>query len=170
MSPNNHSDRANCVRRKGDGHPSAIIPEVARLLNTEEAFRASIRSSSVDQFVIPLHKPGNRRQWAYLDSASRLRRRVWAIDIEHNREHYCFFDYEMRRKGEKAAALVKLLSGAIISDADFNTILHGVSTSEGNWKSSFFSQHGLIAIKCLHTWSTTEQCAKTITQLFRRLV
>lgn len=146
------------------------MSEAAKLLNSKAGFKASMRSSIKDQFAIPLHRPENRKQWAYLDSASRVRRHVWAIDIKLNRVHCCFLDYEMRRKGEKAAALVRPLSGANISNADFIMILHGISSSEGDWSNHFFSQHSLITTKCSHTWSTAEQCANTINRLLRGLM
>lgn len=172
-----HNGQQSCVcesprrvRRVGVGPSFDVMFEAASLLNSEAGFAASLRSSMQDQFAIPLHRPENRKQWAYLDSTSRRMRRVWAFNIEYNRTHYCFIDYEMRKRGEKAAGLVRLSTGKKLSDVDFQMVLHGISSSEGNWNGPFFVQHGVITTKCPHTWATARQCAQTVKCLLVDLV
>lgn len=155
-------------RRKGAKPSFEVMLEAAELLDQMEEFSASMRSASYDQFVMPRLRPENRRQWSYIDFKSRSLRCVWAIDIEHNGVHYCFIDYELRRKGEKTAGLVWMLTGDIISPTDFNRILYGLSTSEGNWDDAYFLQHDIITTRRKHTWSKAVECAEAIAELIRR--
>lgn len=155
------------TRRKGAKPSFEIMLEATELLDQMEGFSASMRSASYDHFLMPRLKPENRRQWPYLDFGSRTIRCVWAIDIQCRGVHYCFIDYELRRKGEKAAGLVRLLVGEIISFTDFNRILNGISVSEGNWRNSYFLQHDIITTRRKHTWTNGSECAEAVAEMIR---
>nr|WP_321255093.1 hypothetical protein [uncultured Pseudodesulfovibrio sp.] len=150
------------TRRKGAEPSFEILLEASEILNMKEGFTASMRSVSYDQFVTPRLKPENRRQWPYLDFKTKALRCVWGMDIVYNEISYCFVDYELRRKGERTAGLLRNLNGSEITYSDFGIILHGLSISEGNWENLYFIQHDLVAIKRKHTWINGEQCAEAI--------
>lgn len=130
-------------------------------LNTYEGFSAKIREP--DELIrhIPLTKPEGAWQWAYLDSAKNIKRRVLIADIQHNDNYLTAIEFEQRANEKYQMGIVTYL---VPRKAD-SILLHGILTrlteAKGVWSNILPSSREKVnSIK--HNWTTLEKLTESI--------
>lgn len=130
-------------------------------LNTYEGFSAKIREP--DELIrhIPLTKPEGTWQWAYLDSAKNIKRRVQIADIQHNDNYLTAIEFEQRANEKYQMGIVTYL---VPRKAD-SILLHGILTrlteAKGVWSNILPSSREKVnSIK--HNWTTLEKLTESI--------
>ena len=145
-------------RRKGVGADLDMLTEAVRIL-AKEGMDIKIREVS----EMPLSASAGKRQWAYLDSSSRTKRRYIVINIIHGKNHYCWVDIEQRRKGECAVGLLKHKEK--IGDETIALILRNLSMLKGVWegnKGGATEGTPIVFERVLHTWDSIPKLLEVI--------
>ncbi|BBP45384.1 hypothetical protein THMIRHAS_07570 [Thiosulfatimonas sediminis] len=154
------NQQAKINRSKGVGADLEMLQEAVKQL-ASDGMKIKIRR--ID--VVPLSEASTRRQWAYLESASKTRRSYIAVDIKHNGNHYCWIDIQQRRKNECTVGLIK--SKKIIGDQTLDTIMKNLTRYKGVWdgtKGSVVSGLSLDFERVLHTWNSIDKLESVIIQ------
>jgi len=109
------------------------LQAVMDALNCLAGISAHIRTLSPSTEFLRLTKPSGQRQWSYLDSARRIRRRVMAINIDCNGILGCLIEYERRESERSRAALFVARESDGLSEALLIRLLDGLVAAEGVW-------------------------------------
>lgn len=123
-------------------------------LDRQPEYSARIREPDPLIEFIPLTKPAGKRQWSYLDSDIRTRRRVIVADICYQGFNCLLIELEKRENENFTVVVASLKSKDEINSSEIFLLLHSLARHKGVWKhmikttSSIFN---VIAIK--HTWT-----------------
>lgn len=116
--------------------------------------RAWVRPSEADTAFMPLTKASRWKQWSYLESTTRIRRRVIIVDIVAGDRAASIIEFEQRLSESYVLALLQSSCGALVTDAVLATLLRSVATKEGVWASIEIPVSYGIRIKGYrHGWS-----------------
>lgn len=156
--------RVNAVssrtRRQAAPPSFELFEEAIEYLNQQEGISASIRQANELLEYMPLTKPSEKWQWAYLDSANRQRRSVIIADIVIGERYFNLIEFEQRLN--ESCTVCLLFSGEMkVSDYTLHDILHQCSSQKGVWK-NISSEFDIIALK--HTWTDSASLGKTVQQ------
>jgi hypothetical protein len=157
-SKDSSNQQAKINRSKGVGADLEMLQEAVERLSKEGM---NIKIRRVD--VVPLSEASTRRQWAYLESASRTRRSYIAVDIQSNGIHYCWIDIQQRRKGECTVGLLK--NNVQIGDETLDMILRNLARLKGVWegtKGEATEGTSFEFERVLHTWDSATHLSQTI--------
>lgn len=152
------NQQAKINRSKGVGADLEMLQEAVDQLSKEGI---NIKIRRVD--VVPLSEASTRRQWAYLESASRTRRSYIAVDIKHNGNHYCWIDIQQRRKGECTVGL--LICDQRIGDDTLENIMKELARLKGVWdgaNGSVVTGTKISLDRIFHTWDSEYKLASII--------
>jgi hypothetical protein len=122
------------VRRR-ESLPASFesLQAVVDALNRLDGVTAHIRPpTSNTEFLRPIG-PSSRRQWAYLDSAHRIRRRVMVIDIACEGVLGCLVEHERRESEHSRVALFVARESSEIPEVILIRLLDGLVVSRGIW-------------------------------------
>jgi hypothetical protein len=151
------------TRKKGIGPSYEDMVAACGILNSQEGTSAHMRSRSYGEFQLPLLSP--RKRWPFLCIKTRQPRCVWAIDICHNNQWYCFLDFELRYKGEKATGLISFQDGHRATDFEFQRIKNQISATEGMWRERDWFGLGLMVTSRRRTWAGAREMATAIMKI-----
>ncbi|WP_323815852.1 hypothetical protein [Cellvibrio sp. NN19] len=113
---------------------------------------ASLRPQSDSISYIPLRKPKGMRQWSYLDSDLRLRRKVLVADISYQGRQSCLIEFQWRNGESFRLAVISAIYGSRLSDLQVRELLLLLAKKQGRWE-HVKSTVGAIKIELLkHTW------------------
>lgn len=158
------NQKAKIHRTKGVGADLEMLTEAVSILSKKGL---TIKILSVSE--MPLSASPSRRQWAYLDSTDKRKRRVIIIQIQYNENHYYWIDIEQRRKGECAVGLLK--SHSEIGDETLTLILQNLAGLKGIWEGSKGRAVNDLNIqfdRVLHTWNSAPKLANIIEAKIRK--
>lgn len=140
--------------RKKAARPSfdTFIAAVEQL-NQYDDISASIRQASTALGYMPLTKPSKNWQWAYLDSAKKIRRSVIIADIFCHGKFFHLIEFELRNSD---SCTVALLSTGIrrLSDGELFHILFRCALENGVWKNTDSDELDVEIISLKHTWDS----------------
>lgn len=140
---------------------------VVDALNAQSDVSATVRLSVPRTEFLPLTKPSAHWQWAYLDSASRMRRRVMTIDVECSGIDGSVVEFE-RRKGERSrVALLISSESAELSDSRLEAILGALVAVKGVWANIKPHPPGLTLVFFNHSRTSADAYAKDICTALR---
>ncbi|MBN2730268.1 MAG: hypothetical protein JXR53_13670 [Bacteroidales bacterium] len=146
---------------KSVGADLQMLIDAVELLKKDSTLKVSMRPIG----CIPLSKAQNRAQWAYFDSALKIRRRYIALDIKVDAKHYVWIEIEQRRKGECTVGLLK--TDELIADTTLQHILKNLSRLKGIWEGSngnVVDGSGIMLERVLHTWNSIQKLSSIIRQ------
>ncbi|MFM5814824.1 hypothetical protein ACET6Q_09865 [Aeromonas dhakensis] len=136
---------------------SAAIEELDR----QPEFSARIREPDPLIEFIPLAKPAGKRQWSYLDSSTRSRRRVIIADIAYVEECYSLIEFEMRENEKFTAALIKIEDNKSLLNRQLQSLLVKLEKAKGIWTNVYLNEKSEI-IQLRHTWSNNIKFIDTV--------
>lgn len=136
---------------------SAAIEELDR----QPEFSARIREPDPLIEFIPLAKPAGKRQWSYLDSSTRSRRRVIIADIAYVEECYSLIEFEMRENEKFTAALIKIEDNKSLLNRQLQSLLVKLEKAKGIWINVYLNEKSEI-IQLRHTWSNNIKFIDTV--------
>lgn len=112
----------------------------------------SLRAPTDSTFYIPLRKPSGQRQWSYLDSESRLRRRVLIADVLYRGKHSSLIEFQWRNGESFRLAVISANYGGRLSDQQIRELLRLLAGKEGRWErvKSIVNNMNIELLK--HTW------------------
>jgi hypothetical protein len=123
----------------------------------------AIHPSVIGTEFIPLLKSPRTRQWSYLDSETKTRRRVIVADIAVDTVTFCAIEFEWRKTESYKLGLIWKTGNARFSDVELHEILVSLAKSVGCWeKVKIPSGIGIQALK--HTWPTIADCADSFSK------
>lgn len=150
---------SNTRRKREKALPSSfdVMIEAVHLLNTYPSVR--VRCNPDTKHYIPLLKPPRYTQWSYLDSKKKIKRLVMIVFIYIENRCYWLVEFEQRQNEKYTSALVKVFP--FHGKDTFNTLLTLLARKKGCWK-NIKQDLGLKICSMKHSWSTTQEYAKTI--------
>lgn len=151
---------AERTRRQAAPPSFELFEEAIEYLNQQEGISASIRQGNELLEYMPFTKPSGKWQWAYLDSASRQRRRVIIADIMIGERYFNLIEFE-QRLNESCTVCLLFSEGVKVSDYTLHDVLHQCSAQKGIWR-NILSGFDIVALK--HTWTGALSLANTLTQ------
>lgn len=157
-SKDSTNQQAKINRSKGVGADLEMLQEAVDQLSKEGM---NIKIRRID--IVPLSEASTRREWAYLEYASRARRSYIAVDIQKNGNHYCWIDIQQRRKGECTVGLLK--SNQRIGDETLDSIMRNLARYKGVWdgdNGSVITGTSLELDRVFHIWNNTLKLSSTI--------
>lgn len=132
-------------------------------LDRQPDFSARIREPDPLIEFIPLTKPTGKRQWSYLDSDTRTRRRVIVADICYQERWYSLIEFEQRQNEHCTLALLFSPSHALISSISINQLLAGLAIKKGTWANiDALHLQSIFVVSMKHTWPSTNQFTAAI--------
>jgi len=157
------------VARRAGIPPSfeSFISAIAEL-NTLPGFSAAIRPPTSGVEFIPLLKSPRTRQWSYLDSETKARRRVIFADAFVANRHFCLIEFEWRKNEHYKLGLVNKNDSSRLSEAEVHTLLFALAKMEGCWE-SIEPPDGVDIQALKHTWPTVVECANSLRVRMMRL-
>lgn len=113
---------------------------------------AALRAPTDSTFYIPLRKPSGQWQWSYLDSDSRLRRRVLIADVLYRGKNSSLIEFQWRNSESFRLAVISANNGGRLSDQQIRELLRLLAGKEGRWDhvKSIASNMKIELLK--HTW------------------
>lgn len=102
-------------------------------LNKHEDITALIRPPTEQTKVIPLIKPGKKRQWSYLDSKVGSRRAVIIADIEYQSKKFCLIDFKFRSNESYSRGIIARYDYQNLSDILIHKTLIRLAHARGRW-------------------------------------
>lgn len=132
-------------------------------LDRKPEFSTRIREPDPLIEFIPLTKPAGKRQWSYLDSDTRTRRRVIIADICYQEKWHSLIEFEQRQNEHCTAALIFGPNQALISNSSTNQLLAELVIKRGIWSNidTMYLQ-SILVISMKHTWPSTNQFTAAI--------
>jgi hypothetical protein len=128
-------------------------------LNNFSGLQAIIRDYDERTEFLPLLKPPRNRQWAYLDSFKKIRRRAIMADVVRNGRYFTLIELE-RRKGEAFnTCLLAAQDGSKIPNPQIYEILRSVTKENGCWENIKVFPPGIRKSTMKHTWATLHDFA-----------
>ncbi|MFC0154181.1 hypothetical protein ACFFJ4_11305 [Xanthomonas dyei] len=109
------------------------LQAVVDALNHHSGTKAHVRELSGSTEFLRLTKPSGHRQWSYLDSARRTRRRVMVIDIDCDGVLGCLVEYERRDSERSRIALFVPRESGQVPESILIRLLYGLVAVEGVW-------------------------------------
>ena len=144
----------------------SFVSAIAALGNIPNV-TATIRPPAAGTEFIPLLKSPRTRQWSYLDSEKKTRRRVIVADVCFEAIHFCLIEFEWR-KGESYKLGLISKSGAIaFSNAEVHAISVELAKAAGCWENTKLLDGTRVqALK--HTWPTIDAFTDTLKERLSR--
>jgi hypothetical protein len=136
------------------------------LLDTYTGVSAYVRSAREIIAFIPLTENRHHRQWSYLDSPTRRKRRVLVGDILFDDNNLSLIDFEMRQGEHHSLGIVSTNRRGFLRDEEIRTILHKLALQKGNWENVRSNFPGVYVDKMRHALTTAADFAGAI---FRKI-
>lgn len=127
-------------------------------LDQREGISASVRDTCSELANMPLTKPSSRRQWGYLDSATKQRRKVIIADIVVDGKFFNLVEFQ-QRENEHYAVCLLCVGNKKASAGELYQLLLQCSFKNGIWKNL---NDSLSIISLNHTWSDSCLFSKSI--------
>ncbi|WP_157830568.1 hypothetical protein [Aeromonas sobria] len=161
----NHVQKANIsptyVRKKGAKASFDTLISAIQKLNKYNYISASIRQINPTLENMPLTKPKKRRQWAYLDSSTKTRRRIIIADLYFDGCFFNLIEFEMRDNENFTVSFIS--SGKRrLNTEDLYKILFRCALSEGIWKNIPTHDLSIDIISLKHTWTDYRSFSETV--------
>jgi hypothetical protein len=148
-------------RRKSLEASFAALYAVVDAINATDGARATVRESKLNAYI-PLTEPQNRRQWSYLDSASRQRRETMLIDISAGDRHACLVEFQ-QRVGERCVIGLLICHGRpLLEDIEVSKLLLLLAKKKGVWRNVRYPSEGIEIKSIRHTKPTAEELANAL--------
>lgn len=132
--------RAGWKRPEDDSRRQESLPasfealeDIVSALNRLDGVKASVRPLTSRTRFLRLTEPSGYRQWSYLDSSRRTRRRVMVVDIVCNDVSGCIVEYERRKSERSRLALFRTMGQTGVPDFALVRLLDGLVAAEGVW-------------------------------------
>src|SRR5690606_31860934 len=128
-------ERSASKVKRSDALPASFesLLEVVEAANRLVGVTARIREPTDATGLLRLTEPASQRQWAYLDSAKKIRRRVMIVDFACEESHGCVIEYERRQSERSRLALFISRESARIPDGVLLQLLDELVSAEGVW-------------------------------------
>jgi len=140
----------------------SIVAELNRLPDVS----AAVRSPTDGTEFIPLLKPARTKQWSYLDSKTKARRRVIVADACAETASFCLIEFEWRKGESYRLGLVGKTDATRLSNAELHEVLLLLAKAEGCWEKAKIP-NGIDVQTLKHTWPTTVDCASSLRMRMR---
>ena len=120
---------------------------------------------------VPLTKAANKRQWGYLESERKHRRRFMMADIVVNERHCCLIEVERRPASSTDCYLAEIIFHAdwhAPSTAELIAVSEMLSKKNGRMKNVGMLPNGLLRLnehlshKLLHNWKSADEYATRV--------
>ncbi|MBL8507918.1 MAG: hypothetical protein JNM11_05590 [Chitinimonas sp.] len=135
----------------------AAIAELGKLSDVSAAIRPSVAGTE----FVPLLKSPRTKQWSYLDSEAKARRRVIVADARVGPKHFCLIEFEWRKGESYKLCLLNKANSDRLHDVELHDVLLSVARAEGCWEKAKVAEE--ISIQTLkHTWPTITDCANSL--------
>jgi hypothetical protein len=158
--------RAEWKREEGPTQRKESLPgsfealnAVVDALNRLDGLSARVRPTTQRTEFLRLTEPSGYRQWGYLDSAKRRRRRVMVIDIESSKAFGCLIEYERRKSERSRLAMFVTRQPVGVSEISLIRILDGLVSVEGVWANLEFYPDSLNLMLFNHSRPSAEKFA-----------
>lgn len=158
--------RAEWKREEGPTQRKESLPAsfealhaVVDALNRLDGLSARVRPTTQRTEFLRLTEPSGYRQWGYLDSAKRRRRRVMVIDIESSKAFGCLIEYERRKSERSRLAMFVTRQPVGVSEISLIRILDGLVSVEGVWANLEFYPDSLDLMLFNHSRPSAEKFA-----------
>ncbi len=135
----------------------SIIAELNRLPDVS----AAVRSPADGTEFIPLLKPARTKQWSYLDSKTKARRRAIVADACAETANFSLIEFEWRKGESYRLGLVGKTDATRLSNAELHEVLLSLAKAEGCWDKAKIP-NGIDVQTLKHTWPTTADCASSL--------
>lgn len=146
------------ARRSGLPQSFESFVSIIAELNKLPDVSATVRSPTDGTEFIPLLKPARTKQWSYLDSKTKARRRVIVADAWAQTANFCLIEFEWRESESYRLGLMRKSDATRLSNAELHEVLLALAKAEGCWeKAQIPIEIGVQGLK--HTWPTISDCA-----------
>ncbi len=149
------------VRAKALSASLTNFVKAIEYLNNMKGVTATIREVNDQIEFIPLTKPSRSRQWSYLDSKLKLRRRVLSADVVQKGKCFTLIEFEWRNSEHFKLAILATDDEKSISDNLIHGMLFAMAQEKGRWENITAPQASIKIDTMMHTWATTESFAET---------
>ncbi|MHA6847220.1 hypothetical protein [Ralstonia syzygii] len=154
------------ARRSGLPQSFESFVSVIAELNKLPDVSAAVRSPADGTEFIPLLKPARTKQWSYLDSKTKARRRAIVADACASTANFCLIEFEWREGESYKLGLVGKTDATRLSNAELHEILLSLAKAEGCWENAKIST-GIDVQTLKHTWPTAADCASSLRMRMR---
>jgi hypothetical protein len=122
-------------------------------LDKQPSFTAKLREPDPLIDYIPLINRAGKRQWSYLDSSTRSRRRVIVADICYQERWYSLVEFQQRDNEKFTLAFIIDKAYRLISNIDLSILLINLSRNKGVWLNVIKNNpQSIKIIPVKHTW------------------
>ncbi|WP_186062747.1 hypothetical protein [Burkholderia gladioli] len=144
------------ARRSGLPQSFESFISVVAELDKRPDVSAAIRSPVAGTEFIPLLKSPRTKQWSYLDSETKARRRVIVADVCIETAHFCLIEFEWRKSESYKLGLVWKTETTRLCDAELHEVLFSLTKAEGCWERGKIP-NGIDVQALKHTWPTVAE-------------
>lgn len=127
-------------------------------MNNINGVEVVMRQATNQLMYVPLSRPTNKKQWSYLDSKKRIRRRLFIADVLIANQYVTLIDFEWREGQPYKLALFRECTGCQLTNNQLYHLLNKMVYHEGIWdKMTPPSSIQMITRK--HTWGDNKTTA-----------
>lgn len=149
------------ARRNGLPQSFEAFVSVIAELDKLPRVSAAIRLPATGTEFIPLSKSSRIKQWSYLDSRTKARRRVIVADACAETANFCLIEFEWRKGESYKLGLVSKTDATRLSNAELHEVLFSLARAEGCWEKARIP-NGMDVQALKHTWPTIADCASSL--------
>ncbi len=135
----------------------SIIAELDKLPDVSAAIRSPVAGTE----FIPLLKSPRTKQWSYLDSETKARRRVIVADACVETVNFCLIEFEWRKGERYKLVLAWKADTARLSNSELHEMLISLAKAKGGWEKAYIS-NGIDVQALKHTWPTIVDCVGSL--------
>lgn len=143
----------------------AAITELDKLPDVSAAIRSPVAGTE----FMPLLKSPRTKQWSYLSSETKARRRVIIADVCVETAHFCLIEFEWRKGESYKLGLVRKTDATRLGNAELHEILFALAKAEGCWEKAQIP-NGVDVQALKHTWPTIVDCTSSLLMRMTSLV
>lgn len=150
--------------RRQESLPASFeaLEAIVSALNRLDGVKATIRPLTARTQFLRLTEPSGYRQWSYLDSGRRTRRRVMVVDIVCNDVSGCIVEYERRKSERSRLALFSTNGRSGVSESSLIRLLDGLAAAEGVWANMRAYPYGVELELFNHSRTSADSFASDI--------
>ncbi|MGZ2746208.1 hypothetical protein [Burkholderia stagnalis] len=135
----------------------SVIAELDKLPDVSAAIRSSVTGTE----FIPLLKSPYTRQWSYLDSETKVRRRVIVADVCVETANFCLIEFEWRKGESYKLVFAWKTDTTRLSNSELHEMLISLAKAKGGWEKADIS-NGIDVQALKHTWPTIVDCVSSL--------
>ncbi|WP_233862014.1 hypothetical protein [Paraburkholderia adhaesiva] len=143
----------------------AAIAELNRLPGVSAAVRSPVTGTE----FVPLLRSPHTRQWSYLQSETKARRRVIVADARVETMHFSLIEFEWRKGESYKLGVVWKTDTTRLCNAELHEVLFSLANAEGCWENAKIP-NGIDLQALKHTWPTIANCSSSLLMRMTSLV